>query len=154
LIDGDEVHRQLRAKYSSSRRRLAQTPSACLESDAPWRDVLLSSSGVDALLSVPLFLGFAFVSVVALVLLRKTWLFWLPGAALIGYGIALYFVWPWYSTHEDVALLEGVSNTLHVASTVGVVAAGVVCLLLGLRSHRRTRGTEIPTAIVMSRTDS
>lgn len=107
---------------------------------------------MDAFLSVPLFVGFAFVAVVALVLLGKTRLFWLPGVALIGYGIAIYIAWPWIDTHEDVALLEGVSNTLHVAATVGVIAAGIVCLLLGLRSHRRARRTsrtEIPTAIVM-----
>lgn len=79
---------------------------------------------MDALLSTPLCFGVVFAAVATLVLLRKTWLYWLPGAALVGYGIAIYVAWPWYDTHEDVALLEGVSNTLHVAATLGVVAAG------------------------------
>ena len=106
---------------------------------------------MDVVLSVPLFVGFAFVAILALVLLKRTWFFWLPGVALVGYGIAIYIAWPWYDTHEDVGGLEGLSNFLHVAISFVVVAGGIACLIIGARSRqraRRARRSEIPTAIV------
>lgn len=110
---------------------------------------------MDVVLSVPLFVGFAVVAVLALVLLKRTRLFWLPGMALMGYGVAIYVAWPWYDTHEDVgglSGLEGLSNLLHVAVSLVVVAGGAVCLIVGARSRqraRRARRTDIPTAIVL-----
>ena len=103
---------------------------------------------VDAVVSVPLFVGVALVAGVALVLLKQTWLFWLPGVALMGYGVAIYVAWPWYDTHEDVGGLEGWSNLLHVAVSFVVVAGGIVFLIVGARSRRRVRRTKLPTAIV------
>jgi len=103
-------------------------------------------------LSVPLFVGFALIAVLALLLLKKTRLFWLPGMALMGYGVAIYVAWPWFDTHEDLGGLEGLSNVLHVAVSLVVVAGGTVCLIVGARSRqraRRARRTDIPTAIVM-----
>lgn len=100
-----------------------------------------------AVLSVPLFVGFALVALVGLVLLRKTWLFWLPGAAWMGYGVAIYLVWPWYDTRYGLGF-EGLSNFLHVAVTFVVIASGFVCLIVGARSRARVRRTDIPTAIV------
>lgn len=94
---------------------------------------------VDVVLSVPLFVGVASVAVVALLLLRHTRLFWLPGMALIGYAAAIYVAWPWYDTHEDVGGLEGLSNFLHVVVSLLVAASGGVCLLVGARSRRRAR---------------
>lgn len=102
---------------------------------------------MDALLSVPLFVGFALVTVVALVLLRKTRLFWLPGIALMGYGVAIYVAWPWYDTRHGTGL-EGLSNLLHVAVTCVVIAGGFVCMIVGARSRRRPRRPDIPRAIV------
>jgi hypothetical protein len=93
-------------------------------------------------LSLPLFMGFALAVVVALLWLRRTPLFWLPGAALVGYGIAIYVAWPWYDTHHDVgglSGLEGLSNVMHVAATAAVVAGGAACLFIGARSWRRFR---------------
>ena len=108
--------------------------------------------GVDAVLSVPLFVGFAFVAVLALVLLKQTRLFWGPGMALMAYGVAIYFAWPWYDTHEDVGGLEGLSNVLHVGVSLVVIAGGTVFLIVGARSRQRARSarrTDLPTAIVM-----
>ena len=107
---------------------------------------------MDVVLSVPLFAGFTLVAVVALVLLKRTRLFWLPGMALMGYGIAIYVAWPWYDTHDGMGL-EGLSNFLHVAVSLAVVAGGSVCLLVGARSHKRPRRTDIPTAIVTKDSD-
>jgi hypothetical protein len=108
---------------------------------------------MDAVLSVPLFVGFALVAVVALVLLKKTRLFWLPGMAVMGYGVAIYVAWPWYDTHgagrdHDGTGLEGLSNFLHVAVSLAVLVGGFACLIVGARFHRRPRRTDIPTAIV------
>jgi hypothetical protein len=108
---------------------------------------------VDVVLSVPLGVGVALVAVVALVLLRRTRLFWLPGAALMGYGGAIYVTWPWHDTHDDVTMLGGVANLMHVAASFIVVAGGIVCVIVGARSWRRARTartalTAIPTAIV------
>lgn len=114
---------------------------------------------MDVVLSVPLFVGFALVAVVALVLLRKTPLYWLPGMAVIAYGVAIYVVWPWYDTHgagrdHDGTGFEGWSNVLHVAVTLVVVAGGCVCLIVGAWSHKkRPRSTDIPTAIVTKDSD-
>jgi hypothetical protein len=112
---------------------------------------------VDVVLSVPLFVGFALVAVVALVLLKRTRLFWLPGVAVIGYGVAIYIAWPWYdNTDGDVGGLSGfaaLSNLLHVAVSFVVIAVGIVCLIVGARSRRRARRarrTEIPRAIAKS----
>jgi hypothetical protein len=113
--------------------------------------------GVDVVLSVPLFAGFALVAVVALVLLKKSPLYWLPGVAVIGYGVAIYVAWPWYDTHgagrdHDGTGFEGLSNLLHVAVSLVVASGGAVCLIVGARSRqraRRARRTDIPTAIVM-----
>ncbi|MGE0403747.1 MAG: hypothetical protein AB7T06_43975 [Kofleriaceae bacterium] len=107
---------------------------------------------MDVVLSVPLFVGFAFVAVLGLVLLKQTRLFWVPGMALMAYGVAIYVAWPWYDTHEDVGGLEGLSNALHVAVSLVVVAGGTVFLIVGARSRqraRRARRTDIPTAIAM-----
>jgi hypothetical protein len=111
---------------------------------------------VDVVLSVPLLVGFALAASLALVLLKRTRLFWLPGVAVIGYGVAIYVVWPWYdSTHDDVGGLvglAGLSNALHVAISLVVVAGGAVCLFVGARSRqraRRARRTDVPTAVVM-----
>lgn len=104
------------------------------------------------MLSVPLFVGVALVAILALVLLKRTWLFWLPGVALMGYGGAIYVAWPWYDAHDDVTMLGGVSNLLHVAVSFAVVTGGIVCLIVGARSRqraRRARRTDIPTAIVI-----
>jgi hypothetical protein len=101
---------------------------------------------VDVVLSVPLFVGFAFAAIVALFLLKRTKFFWIPGVALMAYGVAIYIAWSWYDTHEDVGGLEGLSNGLHVAASFVVVAGGVVCLLIGARSHKRAH-PEIPTAV-------
>lgn len=106
---------------------------------------------MDASLSVPLFVGFAFVTVGAVVLLRKTRLFWLPGAALIAYACAIWVAWPWYDTRGDVSMFRGFSNFMHVVVSFSVVAWGVVCLIVGARSRKRAqraRTTDIPTAIV------
>jgi len=100
-----------------------------------------------AVLSVPVFVAFALVAVVALVLLRRTLLFWLPGVALMGYGVAIYIAWPWYDTQDGMGL-EGLSNLLHVAVSLVVVAGGSVCLIVGARAHKRQRRTNIPTAVV------
>lgn len=105
------------------------------------------------MLSVPLFVGFALVAIVALVLLKQTWLFWLPGVALVGYGGAIYCAWPWYDTHEDVGGLEGLSNLLHVVISVVVVAGGIVFLIVGARTRGRVRRTELPAAIVTTDSD-
>lgn len=111
---------------------------------------------MDVVLSVPLFVGFALVAVLALVLLKQTRLFWVPGMALMAYGVAIYVAWPWYDlTHDHVGGLEGLaglSNVLHVALSLAVVAGGTVFLIVGARSRLRTRRahrTDIPTAIVM-----
>jgi hypothetical protein len=93
---------------------------------------------MEALLSIPVFLGFAFVAIVAFALLGKTPVFWLPGLAVIAYGVAIYVAWPWYDTHHSNGF-EGLSNLLHVAVTGLVVAAGCVCVILGARSRRRAR---------------
>ena len=114
--------------------------------------------GVDAVLSVPLLVGVTCVAIVSLVLLKKTRLFWLPGTALIGYGIAIYVAWPWYDTTQSdvggMSGLGGLSNLLHVAATLVVVGLGTVCLIVGAASYRRASRarrteTELPTAIVM-----
>ncbi len=96
---------------------------------------------MDVVLSVPLFMGVAVVAVVALVLLRRTRLFWLPGLAVMAYGVAIYVAWPWYDTHEDVGGLEGLSNLLHVAVPFVVGIAGTVCVIVGARSRGRARAT-------------
>jgi len=111
---------------------------------------------MDAVLSVPLFVEFALVAVVALVLLKRTRLFWVPGMAVIGYAVAIYVAWPWYDTHgagrdHDGTGFEGLSNFLHVAVSLVVVAGGSVCWIVGARSHKRTRSTDIPTAIASAR---
>jgi hypothetical protein len=107
---------------------------------------------VDVVLSFPLGVGVTLVAIVALVLLSRTRLFWLPGAALIGYGVAIYLVWPWQDTrHDTTMLLGGVSNLMHVAATFFVVTVGIVCLIVGARSRKRARlasTTDLPTAIV------
>lgn len=104
---------------------------------------------MEAVLSVPLFVGFALVAVLALVLLKSTRLFWLPGMAVMGYGIAIYIAWPWYETDHDLPGFEGLSNFLHVAVSLVVVAGGTVCLVIGARSRQGARRTDIPTAIAM-----
>ena len=104
---------------------------------------------MDVVLSVPLFMGFALGAVVGLVLLRQTRLFWVPGMAVMAYGVAIYVAWPWYDTHEDAGGLEGLSNALHVAVSFVVIAGGTVFLIVGARSRRRARLADIPTAIVM-----
>lgn len=127
-------------------RRLRIDPGAYLATAGPVGG-LLTSCEMDAVLSVPLFVGVALAAVVALVLLGKTRLFWLPGIALMGYGVAIYVAWPWYDTRYGTGL-EGLSNLLHVAVTCVVIAGGSVCLLVGARSRKRTRRTDLPTAIV------
>jgi hypothetical protein len=94
---------------------------------------------VDVVLSLPLFAGFAVAAVVALILLRTTRLFWIPGVAFIGYGVAIYIAWPWFNTHEDIGGLEGLSNVLHVVVSFVVIVAGAVCLFIGARSYQRAR---------------
>lgn len=98
-------------------------------------------------LSVPLFVGFALVAIVALVLLKQTRFFWLPGVAWMGYGVAIYVAWPWYDTRESGGL-EGLSNLLHVAASFVVVAGGIVCLIVGARSRKRARLADLPIAVV------
>ena len=107
--------------------------------------------GVAVVLSFPLGVGVTLATIVALVLLRRTRLFWLPGAALMGYGIAIYVAWPWYDTRHDTTMLAGVSNLLHVVASFFVVTGGIVCLIVGARSRQRARranSTGLPTAIV------
>lgn len=102
-------------------------------------------------LSFPLGVGVTLVTIVALVPLRRTRLFWLPGAALMGYGVAIYVAWPWYDTRHDTTMLGGLSNLLHVAASVFVVAGGIACLIVGARSRQRARranSTDLPTAVV------
>lgn len=92
------------------------------------------------------------VAILALVLLKQTRLFWIPGMVLMMYGVAIYVAWPWYDTHVDVGGLEGLSNVLHVAVSLVVVVGGTVFLIVGARSRqraRRARRTDVPTAIIV-----
>lgn len=94
---------------------------------------------------------------VLLALLRRTPLYWLPGAALIGLGFAAFGSMP-DTSHDEHGLNALAAGVMWIAG-MGCSVYGLACLWIGHRLHRPAGNAaadrppppvELPPAIVVN----
>jgi hypothetical protein len=67
--------------------------------------------------------------------LRKTELFWLPGAALIVLGLVAFGTMP--ESHSDDSVVGALAGTANLFGGIAALGYGFVCLAVGAAGHRR-----------------
>ncbi|MEO6773823.1 MAG: hypothetical protein ABI467_12525 [Kofleriaceae bacterium] len=99
-------------------------------------DVAVKSSMVAVLLMTVLVVPPLLVAV-----LKRTSLFWLPGAALIASSLAVVIVWPFETGHDEASVMNGIANFVHLVIGGGLFVFGAICWIVAARLHARATRT-------------